>query len=70
MYMARSTMMGALAVMTADRSVLATSGISSTAMVSRLLGRSAYVRCSGAWPGGSRKSMVAVTAVGFGFCSR
>src|SRR5215207_4295340 len=70
-YIARSTMIGWLAEMTPETSVLASSGAAeSTGTVVRELGGSAYCRITGALPAGRRKVIVAVVAVAFGFCSR
>ena len=70
-YIARSTMIGCVAVITPDTSVLASSGAAlSTGTVVREFGGSVYDRTTGALPAGRRNVMVALAVAAFGFCSR
>jgi len=64
-------MIGSVAVITPDTSVLASSGAAvSIGTVVREFGGSVYDRTTGGLPAGRRNLMVAVALAAFGFCSR
>ena len=64
-------MIGCVAVITPDTSVLASSGAAlSTGTVVREFGGRVNDRTTGALPAGRRNVMVALAVAAFGFCSR